>query len=147
MDTRGPAYLTIGDMNTEEFWLLVQHLTVPPADSRQAAATLLSALTALDEQELAEFERHFQSQVDALDTTELRDVAGQLWVLNDEDWRNLRAWCVCRGPVAVDRLIHDASWLRRIAPDGESPFDAPSGELFLYCADYARVNRAAATGG
>lgn len=130
-------------MKSDDFWSLIRHSRdgLAEADDGAALVGLTSALAELNEQDIMAFDERFREEVAGLDRADLRDVANQLWVLSEEDWRNFRAWCVSQGPVFIERLRSQTGALRDVAVVSGGPFDAPSGELFLYSADYARVTR------
>jgi hypothetical protein len=136
-----------GWMNVGDFWAVVRRSRAGAARDQDEVAlvALTSALAEISDEAILEFDRTFRGIVDGLDLGELRDVADQLWVLNDDTWLYLRAWIVSKGPELVERLRRKATGLRRIALQHGGPFDAPSGEIFLYCGEYARVNRQVAT--
>lgn len=138
-----------GGVTPAEFWDAIHACRTGIArDKDEAALALLtSRLTASDAGTIAQFEECFRQEVDALNDGALRDIAQQLWVLNDEDWLHLRAWCVSKGREFVDRLRRSSAMLRSIASQRGGPFDPPSGEVFLYCAAYARVTRGAPVAG
>ncbi len=126
-------------MRTDDFWLIVQGSGGRSADP-DFLAELSHALQRGGDASIAGFERHVREQVNALDTLEIRDVADQLWVLNDEQWLHLRAWCVTQGREFVSELAErPGRVLRRVADGRAGPFDPPSGEVLLDCADLARV--------
>lgn len=128
-----------------EFWAIIQGCRSGiGVDKDEAALALLTShLSASDPRTIALFEARFRAEVDALNDEVLRDIAQQLWVLNDEGWLHLRAWCVSKGREFVDRVRRRGAMLRSIAAQRGGPFDVPSGEVFLYCAEYARVTRGA----
>lgn len=108
-------------------------------------AALTGELQRLGESDLRRFERRVYAELKSLDTLELRDVAGQLWVVSGDNWTHFRAWCVCQGQEFITRLrAHPGAVLRDISSKRSGPFDVPNGELFLYCAEYARVARSKA---
>jgi hypothetical protein len=130
-------------MRTDDFWLIVHRTR---RDLLRGDAPSLTALTTelqrLGETAIDAFESHARQQVAELDLPALRDVATQLWVISDDSWLHFRAWCVGQGREFVAQVVAEPSRvLRRLAGDRAGPFDAPNGELFLYCADYARVAR------
>lgn len=128
-------------MRTEDFWHIVQRTSGKPGEPN-SLVELTAELQRAGESTINAFERQVRRQVIALDTAELRDVAGQLWVLNDEQWLHVRAWFVSQGQEFVTGLLANPSRvLRRVADGRAGPFDPPSGEVFLYCADFARVAR------
>ena len=130
-------------MNAVEFWGLLQRCRSGAArDSDEAALeALISALAELSDERVLDFVQTFRREVESIDVGELRDVADQLWVLTEDSWLHLRAWCVSKGPDFVERLRRRGTTLRRVAAVDGSPFEAPSGEIFLYCGEYARVSR------
>lgn len=130
-------------MNLEEFWGIIRRSREGSAHEMdgEALVALTNMLSELDARAIAEFEELFEAEIEKLDTLALRDVANQLWVLNDDTWTYFLAWCVSHGREFVERVARDVGALRGIASRSGGPFDTPSGELFLYCADYARVTR------
>ena len=128
-------------MTPAEFWHIVQSSPAPRHDHRRAATRLLARLATLDNAGLAEFERRFRAETEALDLAVLHDTAAQLWALTDESWLHLRAWCVSQGEPFVRRMRVVPEMLRTVSAEFSDPFCPPTGELFLYCADYARVQR------
>ena len=133
----------MGSMNLEEFWSIIRRSREGSAREMdgEALVALTNILSELEARGIAQFEEHFQSEIEKLDTLGLRDVGHQLWVLNDDTWTYFLAWCVSQGRDFVERVAGDVAALRGIASRSGGPFDTPSGELFLYCADYARVTR------
>jgi hypothetical protein len=132
-------------MKTDDFWLLIDRTRRSSHDEAPMLAALTAELQGLREPAIIAFEQQLRDQMARLDQPRLRDVAEQLWVLRDDGWRHLRAWCVSRGLEFVQRLQANPSRIFRELADGRSgPFDPPDGELFLYCAEYARVARAKA---
>lgn len=134
-------------MNAVDFWGLLRRCRFGAARNRDEAAlgALISALAELSDVEVLDFAGNFRDEVAALDLGDLRDVANQLWVLNDDSWLHLRAWCVSKGPDVVARLRRRCAALRAIGVAHQSPFQPPSGEIFLYCGEYARVSCEVAT--
>jgi hypothetical protein len=131
-------------MTTDEFWRIVQRTHRPQFDEEAALAALTRELSRLGEPGITAFEKRVLREIAELDTPLLREVADQLWVLSDESWLHFRAWCVSEGREFVqDMKTIPGRLLRRIAAEGDGPFDPPSGALFLFCAEYARVAAAA----
>jgi hypothetical protein len=128
-------------MKADDFWALLRRSRSGIARRRDeiALAALTAALAELTDAAVLEFEARFRAEVDVLDRGDLRDVADQLWVLNEETWLHLRAWCVSMGPDFVASLRENSAGLRHAASPHGGPFDVPSGEIFLYCGEYARV--------
>jgi hypothetical protein len=132
-------------MRIDDFWHMVEQTRREAHGEPAALAALTMRLQRLGEPAIAAFERHVREEVAVLDTPELRDIATQLWVLSEDNWLHFRAWCVSQGPQFGAQLRKaPGSVLRRVAAEGGGPFDIPNGELFLYCAEYARVARARA---
>lgn len=132
-------------MRTDDFWLIVQRARQQGATEAERLAALTRELQRIGESALRVFEAHVDEQLDILDTPLLRDIAQQLWVLSDEAWLHFRAWCIAEGRDFVDELLANPSRvLLRVSGARRGPFDPPSGELFLYCAEYARVAKARA---
>lgn len=132
-------------MTTDEFWMVVDQTRRHAADDAAGLAALTAELARRGERAIAGFERQARREVSQLDAPDLRDVTEQLWVLSDESWFNFRAWCVSQGHDFVSKLMAaPARVLRPVADARSGPFDVPTGELFLYCAEYARVARAVA---
>jgi hypothetical protein len=129
-------------MSTDDFWMLVRRRRGDGPGDASALAALTRELERLGEPTIAAFERHVHRQVALLDTPELREVATQLWVFSDDAWLHFRAWCVSRGEEFVTELIaQPGRTLCQLAAKRGGPFDVPNGEIFLYCAEYARVAR------
>lgn len=127
-------------MRTDDFWLIVQGARRARPDDGAALASLTGELQRRGESVIRQFEQQVNAEVARLDSRVLRDIATQLWVFTDESWLDFRAWCVSQGREFVDRLTaHPSAVLRELANRRGGPFDPPNGELFLYCADYARV--------
>lgn len=134
-----------GPMSTDEFWAMVQQTRRDPRGEAPALAALTAELETRGDAAIEAFEAHVAQQLAALDTLALRDVANQLWVLSDEAWLHFRAWCVSRGAEFVAQVQREPGRvLRKVAAEAGGPFDAPKGELFLYCAEYARIARSRA---
>jgi hypothetical protein len=128
-------------MTPEEFWALIDtSYAESDAEFEVGVARLIGALAARGQRVIAQFETRLQAETEALNIAELRAVAEQLWVLNDESWRNLRAWCVSRGRDFGVALRQKPARLAAVAAKRRGPFDPPNGELFLFCPDYARVS-------
>ena len=129
-------------MRTDDFWQLIDRTRRHAAGESAALAALTAELQRAGEASLTQFEHQLRRQLAALDTLELRDIAAQLWVLPDEAWLHLRAWWVSQGRSFIERLqANPGPSLRRLAETRQGPFDPPNGELFLYCAEFARVAR------
>jgi len=129
-------------MRTEEFWNIVQRARQQGASEAERLAALTRELQRLDEPSLRSFERNVAEHLQALDTEPLRDIATQLWVLPEDAWLHFRGWCVSEGREFVKELsVHPAQALKQVEATRSGPFDPPNGELFLYCAEYARVAR------
>jgi hypothetical protein len=129
-------------MSTDDFWNIVRRARQQGANEGERLAALTRELQRLDEPALRDFEGHVATQLTALDTEALRDIARQLWVMPDEAWLHFRGWCLSEGKDFVRVLLqHPAPMLKRIEAERGGPFDPPNGELFLYCAEYARVAR------
>jgi hypothetical protein len=128
-------------MNAVDFWAVIHRSRRGAArDKDDVALTALTAVLAeFSDDEILDFDSTFRAQVDALDLPELREIADQLWMLSDDGWLHLRAWCVSNGTDFVDTLRQRGTALRGISKDHECPFTPPSGEIFLYCGEYARV--------
>jgi hypothetical protein len=132
-------------MKTEDFWLIVQRARQQGSGEPEQLAALTRELQRLPEAELRGFETHVNAQLQRLDTEVLRDIATQLWVLPDDAWRHFRGWCIGEGRAFVTELLaNPTKVLKRVSDTRAGPFDPPNGELFLYCAEYARVARARA---
>lgn len=132
-------------MRTDDFWAMVQRTRQERHGESVALAALTGELQRLGEDSIRSFEQHLHEQLAALDTLVLRDVATQLWVLSDDAWLHFRAWCISQGRTFVATITAEPGRvLREVAATRSGPFDPPNGELFLYCADYARVARSKA---
>lgn len=132
-------------MTTEDFWTIV-HQARRLAGEEVALAALTAELARRGERAISGFDRQARREIAHLDIPEVRDVAEQLWVISDDAWLHLRAWCVSQGEEFVARVkTAPGRTLRVVAERRAGPFDPPSGELFLYCTEYARVARTGAT--
>ena len=126
-------------MTTEDFWHFVRRAHAGGRFEAALLATLTADLQRAGQRTITAFEQKLREQVARLDTASLRDVATQLWVLSDDDWLHFRAWCVSQGADFVHQLETAPGRVLRDIAAGGGPFEPPNGELFLYCADYARV--------
>jgi hypothetical protein len=129
-------------MMCEDFWQLVQKAHTPSPSGATPIGVLTAALAGRDQGEIANFAARLRREADLLDRQSIRAVADQLWLLDGESWLHMRAWCVGEGADFVAQLKRTPSLLRVVAESFPAPFEPPTGELLLYCADYARVAQA-----
>jgi len=130
------------DDETRDFWLLFQDARRESDDIDPVTREILVIkLAALDDDQLAAFDVFFTEQIEALNTSLIRDAARQFWTLSDESWLFLRAWIVSRGGEVFTAFRSNPELLVSVAADRPGPFDAPSGERFMDCPREARLRR------
>lgn len=130
------------DDETRDFWLLFQDARRESGDIDPVTREILvTKLAAFDDDQLAAFDDFFTEQIEALNTSLVRNAARQFWTLSDESWLFLRAWIVSRGGEVFTAFRSNPELLVSVATDRPGPFDAPSGERFMDCPHEARLRR------
>ncbi len=130
------------DDETRDFWLLFQDARRESGDIDPVTREILvTKLAALDDARLAAFDAFFAEQIEALNTSLVRDAARQFWTLSDESWLFLRVWIVSRGGEVFTAFRSNPELLASVATERPGPFDAPSGERFMSCTHDARLRR------
>jgi len=114
-------------------------------DDAAVSEILIRKLGVCDHDGLDAFNAFFTDQIEALNSTAVRERARQYWILSDESWLYLRVWIVSRGCGFFNAARTGSKHaIAAIASEYPGSFNAPNGERFLHCVEKARERLGAA---